>query len=256
MTQTIVVHSYSYPSTPTATLRSLTNDSLVATAISVVETSVGSGVYNVTFTGSIIAAGTYRLRVTVAGVSFNLFVTLKGQNNEQAIAREPYATEVTGSGALTTEQADQLASIADVQAAVLAMTGVISTAFASIEWEGTIVGVPVSFVAGADLTFSVQLLDVNGSPLSTVYGIPVASATWLFGIGTERNPRTIAGVATWAAGVISVVVPRANSDNKPAGAYEWQLGVLVASEAYWIRSGAITLRPRQFVIPTTTTAAP
>lgn len=88
-TQTVQIHTYDYgASLSSATLRSIENDALVATADSVNEVTADSGLYAAVFgEASVIAAGTYRVRAIVGGQPINRYVTLAGTDNEVAQAR-------------------------------------------------------------------------------------------------------------------------------------------------------------------------
>lgn len=95
-TQTVQIHTYDYgASLSSATLRSIANDTLVATADSVNEVTADSGLYAAVFgEASVIAAGTYRLRAVVSGQPINRYVTLAGTDNEVAQARSERLAEL------------------------------------------------------------------------------------------------------------------------------------------------------------------
>ncbi len=88
-TQTVHIHTYDYgASLSSATLRNVSDDTLVATADTVNEVTADSGLYAAVFGEvSVIAAGEYRLRAVVSGKPINRYVTLAGTNNEVAEAR-------------------------------------------------------------------------------------------------------------------------------------------------------------------------
>ena len=72
-TQTVQIHTFDYgASLSSATLRSIADDTLVATADSVNEVNTDSGLYAAVFgEASVIAAGTYRLRAVISGQPIN-----------------------------------------------------------------------------------------------------------------------------------------------------------------------------------------
>jgi hypothetical protein len=88
-TQTIHIHTFDYgASLSSATLRNVSDDTLVATADTVNEVTADSGLYAAVFGEvSVIAAGEYRLRAVVGGKPINRYVTLDGTNNEVVEAR-------------------------------------------------------------------------------------------------------------------------------------------------------------------------
>jgi hypothetical protein len=88
-TQTIHLHTYDYGASLTsATLRTVADDTLVATADSVNEVTADSGLYAAVFgEASVIAAGEYRLRAVVSGKPLNRYVTLAGTDGEVVEAR-------------------------------------------------------------------------------------------------------------------------------------------------------------------------
>ena len=88
-TQTVQIHTFDYgASLSSATLRSISDDTLVATADSVNEVNTDSGLYAAVFgEASVIAAGTYRLRAVISGQPINRYVTLAGTDNEVVQAR-------------------------------------------------------------------------------------------------------------------------------------------------------------------------
>ena len=88
-TQTVQIHTFDYgASLSSATLRSIADDTLVATADSVNEVNTDSGLYAAVFgEASVIAAGTYRLRAVISGQPINRYVTLAGTDNEVVQAR-------------------------------------------------------------------------------------------------------------------------------------------------------------------------
>jgi hypothetical protein len=88
-TQTVHIHTFDYgASLSSATLRNVSDDTLVATADTVNEVSADSGLYAAVFGEvAVIAAGEYRLRAVVSGKPINRYVTLAGTNNEVVEAR-------------------------------------------------------------------------------------------------------------------------------------------------------------------------
>ena len=95
-TQTVQIHTFDYgASLSSATLRSIADDTLVATADSVNEVTADSGLYAAVFgETSVIAAGTYRLRAVVSGQPINRYVTLAGTNNEVVQSRSERLAEL------------------------------------------------------------------------------------------------------------------------------------------------------------------
>jgi hypothetical protein len=95
-TQTVQIHTFDYgASLSSATLRSIADDTLVATADSVNEVTADSGLYAAVFgEASVIAAGTYRLRAVISGQPINRYVTLAGTNNEVVQARSERLAEL------------------------------------------------------------------------------------------------------------------------------------------------------------------
>jgi hypothetical protein len=95
-TQTIQIHTFDYgASLSSATLRSIADDTLVATADSVNEVTSDSGLYAAVFgEASVIAAGTYRLRAVISGQPINRYVTLAGTDNEVVQARSERLAEL------------------------------------------------------------------------------------------------------------------------------------------------------------------
>ncbi len=83
-TQTVQIVAYDYgPSLSSVTLRSLSDDSLVATADTCNEVTADSGLYAAVFgETAVIPAGNYRLRAVVSGAPLNRYVTLAGTDGE------------------------------------------------------------------------------------------------------------------------------------------------------------------------------
>ena len=92
-TQTVHIHTFDYGASLTsATLRTVSADTLVATADSVDEVTADSGLYAAVFgETAVIAAGEYRLRAVVGGQPINRYVTLAGTDGEVVEARNERA---------------------------------------------------------------------------------------------------------------------------------------------------------------------
>ena len=84
MSQTVHVQTFDYGGSLTsATLRSLNDDTLVATAVSTNEVTADGGMYAIVFDEvSPIATGTYRLRAIVGGQPLQRYVTFAGVDGE------------------------------------------------------------------------------------------------------------------------------------------------------------------------------
>lgn len=120
-TQTIQIVSFDYgASLSSVTLRSLTDDSIVATADTCNEVSADAGVYAAVFgESSVIPSGNYRLRAVVSGAPLNRYVTLAGTDGEVV-----QSSSVPPGQGLTTAQAAQLtATKTAVDALSVALAG-------------------------------------------------------------------------------------------------------------------------------------
>lgn len=98
-TQTVHIHTFDYGASLTsATLRTVSADTLVATADSVNEVTADSGLYAAVFgETAVIAAGEYRLRAVVGGQPINRYVTLAGTDGEVVEARNERAAVLDSS---------------------------------------------------------------------------------------------------------------------------------------------------------------
>ena len=107
-TQTVHIHTFDYgASLSSATLRTVADDTLVATADTVNEVTADSGLYAAVFGEvSVITAGEYRLRAVVSGKPINRYVTLAGTDNEVVEARSERAAALDSAAILAV--ADQV----------------------------------------------------------------------------------------------------------------------------------------------------
>lgn len=123
-TQTIQIHTFDYgASLSSATLRSIADDTLVATADSVNEVAADSGLYAAVFgEASAIASGDYRLRAVIGGQPINRYATLTGTDNEVVQARsERHA--VLNAGALLDALGLEVGNLDEQLADILAASG-------------------------------------------------------------------------------------------------------------------------------------
>lgn len=220
-TQTVQLVTFDYgPSLSSVTLRSLSNDSIVATADTCNELSADSGVYAAVFgETSVIPAGTYRLRAVVSGAPINRYVTLAGVDGEV----------VQSSG--SPEQSTLLQVQSTVTAISAALAGTPIQPNSRIASGGTItayIGDDFKVRSGTQLQLSVS--DVGGA-LNTKWSA-IGAANLYFGASREgAEPGsvngTVASIASVGSGAsqtcrLTIEITNCGSGLKP-GTYEYQI---------------------------------
>lgn len=127
-----------------------------------------------------------------------------------------------------------------------------ATVAARLAVEGQILGFPAAIVRNADYHAAAEseilltLQDLTGAAITDIAGTPVASVSWLFGMGTERNPNLITGTATWATDRLKIEWLAAATAGKALGTLTWQVGATVGGKTRWLGGGTTRLIERQF----------
>ncbi len=90
--------------------------------------------------------------------------------------------------------------------------------------------------------------DLTGAAITEIAGTPVASLSWLFGMGTEAAPNLIAGTCTWDGDSDELVIEiaKAATAGKQTGSLTWQIGVSIGAARRWLGGGTTRLIERQF----------
>lgn len=231
------------------------------------ESPASSGQFFATLAESRTGLGT--LRATITGsIAADDAVAAGWLAESSSLVVDEYP-QAGSSGGLTTEQADTLDSIAIALSgsAPVEPTGTtvfehlesissdlnsFATVAARLAVEGQILGFPAAIVrnadyhAGAESEILLTLQDVTGEPITEIAGTPVASVSWLFGMGTESSPNLITGTATWATDRLKIEWLKAATAGKPLGTLTWQIGATVGGKTRWLGGGTTRLLERQF----------
>ena len=134
------------------------------------------------------------------------------------------------------------------------VTGAVSAAVARLQLETQITGFPATICRGSDYDqtleseIRLQLLDLENDPITEIGGTPVAEITWLFGLGTDRQPRLVAGACSWDGTTNELVIQLAatDTDTTPLGSVTWQIGAQIGELVRWLGGGTTRIVERQF----------
>jgi hypothetical protein len=134
------------------------------------------------------------------------------------------------------------------------VTGAVAAAVARLQLETQITGFPATLCRGSDYDTTLeseirlQLLDLDNAPISEIGGTPVDEITWLFGLGTDRQPRLVAGACSWDNTTDELVIQLAATDTAttPLGSVTWQIGAQIGELVRWLGSGTTRIVERQF----------
>lgn len=134
------------------------------------------------------------------------------------------------------------------------ITGAVSAAVARLQLETQITGFPATICRGSDYDqtleseIRLQLLDLENNPITEIGGTPVAEITWLFGLGTDRQPRLVAGACSWDDTTDELVIQlaAADTDTTPLGSVTWQIGAQIGELVRWLGGGTTRIVERQF----------
>ena len=134
------------------------------------------------------------------------------------------------------------------------VTGAVSAAVARLQLETQITGFPATICRGSDYDqtleseIRLQLLDLENNPITEIGGTPVAEITWLFGLGTDRQPRLVAGACSWDDTTDELVIElaAADTDTTPLGSVTWQIGAQIGELVRWLGGGTTRIVERQF----------
>ena len=153
-----------------------------------------------------------------------------------------------GGGSATLENQELiLANLDDI-------TGAVSAAVARLQLETQITGFPTTICRGSDYDTTLeseirlQLLDLNNDPITEIGGTPVDEITWLFGLGTDRQPRLVEGACSWDDTTDELVIELAAADTSatPLGSVTWQIGAQIGELVRWLGGGTTRIIERQF----------
>lgn len=98
----------------------------------------------------------------------------------------------------------------------------------------------------------ITMEDLTGTAITEIAGTPVASLSWLFGMGTEAAPNLIDGTCTWDGDSDELVIEiaKAATVGKQTGSLTWQIGVSIGTgesiKTRWLGGGTTRLIERQF----------
>ena len=134
------------------------------------------------------------------------------------------------------------------------ITGAVSAAVARLQLETQITGFPATICRGSDYDTTLeseirlQLLDLNNDPITEIGGTPVDEITWLFGLGTDRQPRLVEGACSWDDTTDELVIELAATDTNatPLGSVTWQIGAQIGELVRWLGGGTTRIIERQF----------
>lgn len=155
-----------------------------------------------------------------------------------------------GGGSATLENQELiLANLDDI-------TGAVSAAVARLQLETQITGFPATICRGSDYDTTLeseirlQLLDLNNAPITEIGGTPVDEITWLFGLGTDRQPRLVEGACSWDGTTDELVIELAAADTNttPLGSVTWQIGAQIGELVRWLGGGTTRIVERQFTV--------
>ena len=136
------------------------------------------------------------------------------------------------------------------------ITGAVSAAVARLQLETQITGFPATICRGSDYDTALeseirlQLLDLNNDPITEIGGTPVDEITWLFGLGTDRQPRLVEGACSWDDTTDELVIELAATDTSttPLGSVTWQIGAKIGELVRWLGGGTTRIVERQFTV--------
>jgi hypothetical protein len=136
------------------------------------------------------------------------------------------------------------------------ITGAVSAAVARLQLETQITGFPATICRGSDYDSTLeseirlQLLDLNNDPITEIGGTPVDEITWLFGLGTDRQPRLVEGACSWDDTTDELVIELAATDTSttPLGSVTWQIGAQIGELVRWLGGGTTRIVERQFTV--------
>jgi hypothetical protein len=134
------------------------------------------------------------------------------------------------------------------------VTGAVAAAVARLQLETQITGFPATICRGSDYDqtleseIRLQLLDLENNPITEIGGTPVDEITWLFGLGTDRQPRLVAGACSWDNTTDELVIQlaAADTDTTPLGSVTWQIGAQIGELVRWLGGGTTRIVERQF----------
>jgi hypothetical protein len=134
------------------------------------------------------------------------------------------------------------------------VTGAVSAAVARLQLETQITGFPATICRGSDYDTTLeseirlQLLDLNNAPITEIGGTPVDEITWLFGLGTDRQPRLVEVACSWDDTTGELVIELAATDTNitPLGSVTWQIGAQIGELVRWLGGGTTRVIERQF----------
>jgi hypothetical protein len=148
------------------TLRDPDTDTLVTTADSCTEISVGAAVYVAVFDEvAVIPAGVYRLRAVIDGVPLNRFVTLAGVDGELVYARVERAAELDSASLIrfiTEDTGETTAADGSVAKLSQGGTGVTVLPAVGISADRS-PGVTLQAFVGETITQSITLYETDGT---------------------------------------------------------------------------------------------
>jgi hypothetical protein len=134
------------------------------------------------------------------------------------------------------------------------VTGAVAAAVARLQLETQITGFPATICRGSDYDefldseIRLQLLDLNNDPITEIGGVPVDEITWLFGFGTDRQPRLVEGACSWddVTSELVIEIVAADTMDTPLGAVTWQIGAQIGDLVRWLGGGTTRIIERQF----------
>ena len=104
------------------------------------------------------------------------------------------------------------------------------------------------YLVATESEIRITVEDLTGTAITEIAGTPVASLSWLFGMGTEQDPALIAGTCTWDGDSDELVIEiaKAATAGKQTGSLTWQIGVSIGAARRWLGGGTTRLIERQF----------
>jgi hypothetical protein len=104
------------------------------------------------------------------------------------------------------------------------------------------------YLQATESEIRITVEDLTGAAITEIAGTPVASLSWLFGMGTEQNPALIAGTCSWDGDSDELVIEIAKEATaaKQTGSLTWQIGVTIDTKKRWLGGGTTRLIERQF----------
>jgi hypothetical protein len=134
------------------------------------------------------------------------------------------------------------------------VTGAVAAAVARLQLETQITGFPATLCRGSDYDVIIeseirlQIKDLNDNPITEIGGVPVDEITWLFGFGTDRQPRLVEAVCSWddVTDELVIELDAADTMDTPLGAATWQIGAQIGDLVRWLGGGTTRIIERQF----------